>query len=166
MQYVRQLQSGAVIPTLLMICLSVSYPLSAQDAWPSSSPGAIWGQLDVTGQMAYVRGFIDGAMAAEVLVDQSVRQAGETGAIFVPGTEDRFRDAVNRRLQDVISGTMPAQMQPLVDVITRVYADPANGCIPFYSVTYLSLSRIRGGIDDDRFMRMLLEARARSWDNC
>lgn len=164
--YSRHMWNVALVLVVMSQAITLHSPLDAQDARSSGAPGVLWGQLDDAERMVYARGFIDGAVATEVLVENFVRQAGETGAILVPGTEDRFREAVVRIIQDVISGTMSVEMKPFIDAITRLYANPLNECVPFFTAAYLSLRGVRGGVDDDEAARMLLEARASFPGSC
>ena len=165
----RHMWNVALVLVVMTQAIALHSPLDAQDARDarsSGAPGVLWGQFDDAERMVYARGFIDGAVATEVLVENFVRQAGETGAILVPGTEDRFREAVVRIIQDVISGTMSVEMKPFVDAITRLYANPLNECVPFFTAAYLSLRGVRGGVDDDEAARRLLEARASFPSSC
>lgn len=153
---VRFRKARGIFYVLATSTLACAGPLLAQSG-TGTAPGILWNSLDRVERLMFVRGFIDGAAAAESVAIGYFNAIEESG-VLPPGTLDIFKTGVTERIE-YYSRTTVSQMEPLVDSITQLYADPANSCIPLFPIGMTALQRLRGTLLDSELPARLGELR-------
>ena len=125
------------------VCINAFGSHIANAQTPDMTPSEVWIGAGSTAQTAYVRGSVEGAAAAKAMVRQLVERAGADDRVFkTSDMANRFDSTVVLYLGPLTDP--PGNMRSIVDVINKIYSDPANSCVPWVGALNVA-TKILGG---------------------
>jgi len=121
-----------ILFAIAAICINAFGPhIANAQTEPEVAPSKVWIGSTQSEKILYARGFVDGATVAKERVRQLV-QMGRARWFKTSATAD-FDSSAARYLKQFI--TPPgADFGSIIDVMNKVYSDPANSCLPWMVV--------------------------------
>ncbi len=130
---------------LLIIVAAISFASTATaSAQAPETPSHFWQSMNELEKTLYLRGVADGAVLAENSILQFYQRA-ESRVLWFKEPPKGYK-SFDSAAVGMVSGytSIYGRAEPIVAIMDKSYADPANSCLPFAAVLAAATRTLRG----------------------
>lgn len=125
---------------LLLVAAIFAHPWAAR---AQGTPAQAWRELDPgTHRRLYVMGIIDGISLAQIQAGRLFADSAVKRAWLKQPPNAKY--PIDSALAVLVHGYKTANVDAVVETMTKLYDEPANSCLSWYAVTMLAVERLNG----------------------